>query len=50
MENKTREEIIFGILLSLNQGNCGYVLPASYRIDIAINQYKELVEKGIIKE
>lgn len=44
---KTKEEIIFELLKSLNQGNIGY---AETRVDKAIEQYKQLVRKGIIVE
>lgn len=47
---KTREEIIYELLLSLNQGKCSYDFQANQRIDLAIAQYDELVKKGIIKE
>jgi hypothetical protein len=44
---KTKEEIIFELLKSLNQGNSGYV---DGRIDKAIEQYDDLVSEGIIVE
>lgn len=44
---KTKEEIIYEILLSLNKGGRGYVED---RVEDAIEQYEELVEEGIIKE
>lgn len=44
---KTKEEIILEILLSLNAGNSGYI---DDRPAYAYNQYKKLVEQGIIKE
>ena len=43
---KTREELIFDLVLSLNQGRNSY--PSSI-VDIAISQYEDLVSKGIIK-
>ena len=42
-----KEDIIFELLLSLNRGNSGYAVE---RVDTAIRQYKQLVEKGIIDE
>lgn len=45
--NKTREEIIYELVMSLNKGNCGYSLD---RIDTAIRQYNEFVRCGVIKE
>lgn len=50
---KSREEIIFELLISLNQGDSGYVKSGndiSPRIDIAIAQYDELVKKGVVFE
>ena len=43
----TREEIILQLLISLNQGNCSY---ANQRVDIAIEQYNQLVEKSVIED
>ena len=37
--NKTKEEIIFELLLSLNKGDGGYIED---RVDHAIKQYKQL--------
>ena len=45
--NKTKEEIIYELVLSLNQGNCRY---AEDRVEIAMAQYEELVEEEIVKE
>ena len=45
--NKTREEIIYELVLSLNKGNCGY---SGDRVDMAIRQYDEFVRCGVIKE
>lgn len=42
----TKEEIILYLLLSLNEGNCGYI---SDRVGYAIKQYEKLVKKGIIQ-
>ena len=42
-----KEELIIQLLISLNQGNSGYI---NDRVDYAINQYKKLVEKKIIIE
>lgn len=45
--NKSREEIIFELVLSLNNGNVCYV---NDRVRLAINQYNDLVENKIITE
>jgi len=45
--NKTREGIIYELLLSLNQGNSG---DASMRVEVATTQYELLIGKGLIKE
>lgn len=45
--NKTKEEIIYEILLSLNKGNCGY---SDDRVRLAIQQYNSLVNKGLLRE
>lgn len=45
--NKTKEEIIYELVLSLNKGDSYYV---DCRVDVALSQYNKLVEKGIIKE
>lgn len=50
---KTKEEVIFELVLSLNQGGHSYTTlqgEAMPRIDWAISQYEKLVESGIIKE
>ena len=50
---KTKEEIILELLLSLNQGDVGYLTKnGDYtpRIDVAIGQYNALVNLGIIIE
>ena len=44
---KTREEIIFEILLSLNKGNSECV---DYRVSNAIRQYNQLVKNGFVVE
>jgi hypothetical protein len=41
---KTKEEIIYELLISLNQGNCGYI---DCRVDYAIRQYEQLIDKVI---
>ena len=49
--NKTREEIIYELLISLNQGNSYFVEmndKATPRIDLAISQYEDLLNRGII--
>jgi hypothetical protein len=43
---KTREDIIFELVKSLNIGNSGYV---DSRVDYAIEQYNQLVRSGVIK-
>lgn len=43
--NKSREDIIFELLISLNQGNCAYV---DERVDYAIKQYDVLLARGIV--
>lgn len=45
--NKTKEEIIYELVLSLNKGDSYYV---DQRVDVALEQYNKLVENGIIKE
>lgn len=45
--NKTREEIIYELLLSLNKGDSYYVMQ---RVDFAIEQYNALVKNGIVTE
>lgn len=45
--NKTKEEIIYELLISLNNGNNGY---SNHRLMYAIEQYDQLVNAGIIKE
>ena len=44
---KTRENIIYELVLSLNKGSSG-VLDS--RVDTAIQQYNSMVKKGIIVE
>lgn len=51
--NKTREEIIYELVLSLNKGDSYYCLngdDGSPRVRLAIAQYNALIENGIIKE
>ena len=45
--SKTREEIIYELVLSLNNGDCSYI---GDRVEIAIRQYDEFVRCGVIKE
>ena len=45
--NKTKEEIIYELLLSLNKGDSYSVED---RVMFARHQYKQLVEDGIIVE
>lgn len=42
---KTKEEIIYELVLSLNKGNYGWD-----RVETAISQYNKLVQLGIIEE
>ncbi len=42
-----KSEIIIQLLLSLNRGNTG---SSCFRVGTAIEQYQELVDKGIITE
>lgn len=51
--NKTKEEIIYELLISINQGNSDYLRSdgeATPRVDLAISQYEALVKRGIIIE
>ena len=43
----TKEEIIMNLLTSLNEGDTEYY---ARRVQMAITQYEELVENGIIVE
>ena len=45
--NKEREEVIYELLLSLNNGNTGH---SSARVELAINQYNDLIKNNIITE
>lgn len=45
--NKTKEEIIYELLLSLNRGDSSYITD---RAMWAEHQYRQLVENGIIVE
>ena len=50
---KSKEEIIYELLISINQGNSDYLRSgeeATPRIDLAIAQYNALVKRGIVKE
>ena len=47
---KTKEEIIYEILLSLNTGDSYYVKGTEDRIWLAKCQYERLVNEGVIKE
>ena len=44
---KIKNQIIFDILISLNQGSCSYT---GSRVNEAIKQYNELVERGIVEK
>ena len=43
----TKEEIILQLVCSLNAGDSGYI---NDRVRYAIEQYQQMVERGIIKE
>ena len=45
--NKTKEEIIYELLISLNNGNNATMYE---RVKYAKVQYSQLVEEGIVKE
>lgn len=50
---KTREQIIYELLISINRGNSDYLRSngeATPRVDLAIAQYEALVKRNIIKE
>lgn len=47
---KTKEEIIYEILLSLNAGDSYYVKGTEDRIWLAKYQYERLVNERVIKE
>lgn len=47
---KTKEEIIYELLLSLNTGNSFYAQGEQDRIWFAEYQYKKLVKEGIVQE
>ena len=47
---KTKEEIIYELLLSLNTGDSYYVKGTEDRIWLAKHQYERLVNEGVIKE
>ena len=44
---KTKAEVILELVMSLNRGSCGYIAD---RPGYAIEQYRRLVEAGIIEE
>jgi len=44
---KTKEEIIYELVLSLNKGDSYYI---DERVNVAMEQYDKLVKKGIVKE
>lgn len=44
--DKTKNQIIYELLLSLNEGNVGYV---DSRVDYAVQQYEQLRQKGIVR-
>lgn len=46
---KTKEEIIYEILLALSKGNVGYY-GADPRVNLAIKYYKKLEEEKIVYE
>lgn len=47
---KTKEQIIYELVISLNQGDSYYCSGNNDRINIAIMQYEKLVNEGVIKE
>ena len=47
---KTKEEIIYELLLSLNTGNSYYIKGTDDRIWLAKYQYERLVDEGVIEE
>lgn len=47
---KTKEEIIYELLLSLNAGDSYYVKGTEDRVWLAKSQYERLVNEGVIKE
>ena len=47
---KTKEEIIYELLLSLNAGDNYYVRSTDDRIQLVKHQYERLVDEGVIEE
>lgn len=47
---KTKDEIIYELLLSLNAGDNYYVRSTDDRIQLAKRQYARLVDEGVIEE
>lgn len=47
---KTKEEIIFELVKSLNMGDSYYVREDGDRVTMAEEQYEKMVKKGIIVE
>lgn len=47
---KTKEEIIYELLLSLNAGDNYYVRSTDDRIQLAKHQYERLVDEGVIEK
>lgn len=45
VKDMSKEDVIFEILLSLNKGNCR---EAESRVDLAIKQYNQLKEAGLV--
>ena len=53
IHNKTNKELIYELVISLNQGNCSYDYiadEASPRVDLALAQYDYMVKQSIITE
>lgn len=48
--DKTKEEMIYQFIISLNKGGYADDAYASDVVEMAIGEYNALVEKGIIKE
>lgn len=47
---KTREEVIFELVKSLNMGDSYYARGDTNRVTLAEEQYEQMVKKGIVIE
>ena len=47
---KTKEEVIFELVKSLNMGDSYYARGATNRVTLAEEQYEEMVKRGVIVE